>query len=74
MYKTHQFLHKTDKNSAIAKSLARQKCCSKLQIFTETEQQAFIKQWLLCQFPHLTPSGKKVVKSFTDLEVRRFFE
>jgi len=74
MYKTHQFLHKTDKNSAIAKSLAKQKCSSKIQISSEPEQQAFIKQWLQCQLPHTSPSGKKVVRSFTNMEVQSFFD
>jgi len=74
MYKTHQFLHKTDKNSAIAKSLAKQKCSCKLQISSEPEQQAFVKQWLQCKMPHLSPSGKKVSKSFTNAEIQKFFE
>ncbi|MCL2289885.1 MAG: DNA mismatch repair endonuclease MutL [Bacteroidetes bacterium] len=74
MYKTHQFLHKTDKNCAIAKSLARQKCGSKLQIASELEQQAFVKQWLQCQVPHISPSGKKVVKSFMSMEIQKLFE
>jgi len=74
MYKTHQFLHKTDKNSAIAKSLARQKCGVKLKIISEAEQQAFVKQWIQCKVPHVSPSGKKTVKNFTDLEIRKFFE
>ncbi|MCL2434895.1 MAG: DNA mismatch repair endonuclease MutL [Lentimicrobiaceae bacterium] len=74
MYKTHQFLHKTDKNSAIAKSLAKQKCSCKLQIASEQEQQAFIKQWLQCKAPHISPSGKKVSKSFTNVEIQKFFE
>ena len=73
MYKTHQFLHKTDKNSAIAKSLARQKSSGKLQISSETEQQAFIKQWLQCRAPYTSPAGKQVVKSFTNEEVKKFF-
>jgi DNA mismatch repair protein MutL len=74
MYKIHQFLHKTDKNSAIAKSLAKQKCSSKLQIASEPEQQAFIKQWLQCQVPHISPSGKKVLKTFTSIEIQKLFE
>ena len=74
MYKTHQFLHKTDKNSAIAKSLARQKCNTQLQITSEPEQQAFIKQWLRCKVPHISPSGKKVVKIFTDEEIKKILE
>jgi DNA mismatch repair protein MutL len=74
MYKTHQFLHKTDKNSAIAKSLARQKCSSSLQILSEPEQQAFIKRWLQCTAPHISPSGKKVSKVFTGEEVKKIFE
>jgi DNA mismatch repair protein MutL len=74
MYKTHQFLHKTDKNSAIAKSLAKQKSSAKLQISSEAEQQSFIKQWLQCQVPHISPAGKKVVRSFTSKEIREFFE
>jgi DNA mismatch repair protein MutL len=73
MYKTHQFLHKTDKNSAIAKSLAKQKCHAKLQINSEPEQQAFVKQWLQCKAPHLSPSGKKVVRSFSNEDIRQFF-
>ncbi|MCL2246096.1 MAG: DNA mismatch repair endonuclease MutL [Lentimicrobiaceae bacterium] len=74
MYKTHQFLHKTDKNSAIAKSLARQKCGSKLQITSEPEQQTFIKQWLHCQVRHISPSGKKVSKVLMNEEVHKLFE
>jgi DNA mismatch repair protein MutL len=73
MYKTHQFLHKTDKHSAIAKSLAKQKSSVKLQITSETEQQAFIKQWLQCQAPHISPAGKKVVRSFASEEIGKFF-
>ena len=74
MYKTHQFLHKTDKNSAIAKSLSKQKCNFKLQIISEIEQQAFVKQWLQCQVPHISPSGKKVTRCFTNAEIQKFFE
>ena len=74
MYKTHQFLHKTDKNGAIAQSLAKQKCSFLLQIPSETEQQAFIKQWLQCKVPQVSPSGKKVIKNFTSAEIRHFFE
>ncbi|MCL1850081.1 MAG: DNA mismatch repair endonuclease MutL [Bacteroidetes bacterium] len=74
MYKTHQFLHKTDKNSAIAKSMAKQKCNSKLQIPSEPEQQAFIKQWLQCKVPHISPSGKRVSKVLTAEEMRKFFD
>jgi len=71
MYKTHLFLHKTDKNSAIAKSLARQKCSTKLKIFSELEQQAFIKQLFLCKIPNISPSGEKIMKIFTDEEIRK---
>jgi DNA mismatch repair protein MutL len=74
MYKSHQFLHKTDKNTSIAKSLSKQKCNSQLQISSETEQQVFIKQWLQCQIPHISPSGKKVSKSFTNIELQKFFD
>jgi DNA mismatch repair protein MutL len=73
-YTTHQFLHKTDKHSAIAKSLARQKSGTLLQINSEPEQQAFIKQWLQCKVPAVSLSGKKVVRSFTTDEVQKFFE
>jgi DNA mismatch repair protein MutL len=72
MYKTFQFLHKTDRNSNIAKSLSRQKCSSQLQISSEAEQQAFIKQWLQCKVSHISPSGKRVSKSFTALEIREY--
>jgi DNA mismatch repair protein MutL len=71
-YSTHQFLHKTDKNSAIAKSFARQKASSKFQILSETEQQAFVKQWLQCGVPHLSPFGKKVSISFAKEEIQKF--
>lgn len=74
IYKTHQFLHKTDRNTAIAKSLARQKCGTKLQISSEMEQQAFIRQWLQCELPHISPSGKKTVKIFTCSEIQKFFD
>jgi DNA mismatch repair protein MutL len=74
MYKSQQFLHKTDRNTSIAKSLSKQKCSSQLQMPSETEQQAFIKQWLQCQVPHISPSGKKVSKSFTNTELQKFFE
>jgi DNA mismatch repair protein MutL len=73
MYKSLQFLQKTDKNSSIAKSLARQKCSYQLHITSEAEQQAFFKQWLQCKVQHLSPSEKKVVKSFTVEEVQKFF-
>jgi len=74
MYKTCQFLHKTDKNTAIAKSLSKQKCNSQLQISSEMEQQAFIKQWLQCNVLHISPSGKKVLISFTEMDLNKFFE
>jgi DNA mismatch repair protein MutL len=74
MYASHQFLHKTDRNSAIAKSLAKQKSHSKLQIESVQEQQAFIKQWFQCQVPHISPSGKTVSKSFTKDEMQKIFE
>jgi len=74
MYKSQQFLHKTDKNTSIAKSLAKQKCSYQLQVSSEMEQQTFIKQWLRCQVPHISPSGKKVSRIFTESEVRGMFE
>ena len=70
MYKTHQFLHKTDKNCAVAKSLAKQKSNSQLQIYSDTEQQTFIKQWLKCVVPHTSPSGKKIFKCFSKEEIQ----
>jgi DNA mismatch repair protein MutL len=73
MYKSHQFLHKTDKNTAIAQSLAKQRCSYQLQITSEVEQQAFIKQWLQCELPHISPSGKKTVKIFTNTEIQKIF-
>jgi DNA mismatch repair protein MutL len=73
IYKTHQFLHKTDRNTAIAKSLARQKCGSKLQISSEIEQQAFIRQWFQCALPSISPSGKKTVKTFACSDLKGFF-
>jgi len=74
MYKTHQFLHKTDKNSAVALSLAKQKCGLNIKISSETEQQALIKQWLHCKVRHLSPSGKKVVKNITNEEIKKLLE
>jgi len=74
MYKTCQFLHKTDKNSAIAKSLARKKSNIILNIATEPEQQEFIKQWYRCKIPNISPSGKSVVKIFNREEMRNIFE
>jgi DNA mismatch repair protein MutL len=74
MYKTHQFLHKTDKNSAIAQSLAKQKCNFMLQINSEIEQQSFIKQWLQCKAPHISPSGKKVAKSLSLPDIQKLFD
>ncbi|MDR0206925.1 MAG: DNA mismatch repair endonuclease MutL [Bacteroidales bacterium] len=73
MYKSQLFLHKTDKNTTVAKSLARQKCTTKLLMNSETEQQAFIKQWLHCKLPHISPSGKKVSRSFTNEDIKNFF-
>ena len=74
MYKSQMFLHKTDKNTSVAKSLARQKCSTQLQMNSEAEQQAFVKQWLQCQVPHISPSGKKVSRSFTTSDIKNFFE
>ena len=74
MYKSQQFLHKTDKNTTIAKSLSKQKCSSQLQISSEPEQQAFIKQWLQCQVPHISPSGKKISRRYTEQEMRGLIE
>jgi DNA mismatch repair protein MutL len=73
MYKSQLFLHKSDKNSSVAKSLARQKCTTQLQMNSETEQQAFIKQWLQCKLPHISPSGKKVSRIFTGSDIKNFF-
>jgi len=72
-YQSQQFLHKTNKNTTIAQSLAKQKSNSLLQISSETEQQAFLKRWIRCKVPHISPSGKKVSKSFTELEIQKFF-
>ena len=74
IYSSQQFLHKTDKNSAIAKSLARRKSSILLQIASEIEQQAFIKQWLQCKMPNISPSGKKVARSFGKEDMLKFFE
>lgn len=73
-YQTNQVIHKGDKISGMAQSLARQKRSRQRVPSTQEEVKALIRRLFESDMPTLSPSGKSTLHVFGAEELRRFFE
>ena len=73
-YQTNQVIHKGDKISGIAQSLARQKRSRQCVPATQEEVKALIRKLFESDMPTLTPSGKSTLHIFGAEELRHYFE
>lgn len=73
-YQTNQVIHKGDKISGIAQSLARQKRSRQRIPSTQEEVKALIRRLFESDMPTLSPSGKTTLHIFSSEELRRYFE
>ena len=73
-YQTSQVIHKGDKISGIAQSLARQKRSRQRVPATQEEVKALIRKLFESNMPTLTPSGKSTLHIFGAEELRHYFE
>ena len=73
-YQTNQVIHKGDKISGMAQSLARQKRSRQRIPSTQEEVKSLIRRLFESDMPTLSPSGKSTLHVFGAEELRRFFE
>ena len=73
-YQTNQVIHKGDKISGIAQSLARQKRTRQRVPSTQEEVKSLIRRLFESDMPALSPSGKSTLHIFGTEELRRYFE
>lgn len=73
-FKTNQFLHKSDKDSNVALSLARQKRTRYAQMKETSEVRALLQQLFQCSCSAITPSQKSIFHIMGGEELHRYFD
>ena len=73
-YQTNQVIHKGDKISGMAQSMARQKRSRQRVPSTQEEVKSLIRRLFESDMPTLSPSGKSTLHVFGAEELRHFFE
>ena len=73
-YQTNQVIHKGDKISGMAQSMARQKRSRQRVPSTQEEMKSLIRRLFESDMPTLSPSGKSTLHVFGAEELRHFFE
>ena len=73
-YQTNQVIHKGDKISGMAQSMARQKRSRQRVPNTQEEVKSLIRRLFESDMPTLSPSGKSTLHVFGAEELRHFFE
>ena len=73
-YQTNQVIHKGDKISGIAQSLARQKRSRQRVPATQEEVKSLIRRLFESDMPTISPSGKSTLHIFGAEELRHYFE
>ena len=73
-YQTNQVIHKGDKISGMAQSMARQKRSRQRIPSTQEEVKSLIRRLFESDMPTLSTSGKSTLHVFGAEELRRFFE
>ena len=73
-YQTNQVIHKGDKISGMAQSLARQKRSRQRVPTTQEEIKALIRRLFESDMPTLSPYGKSTLHIFGAEELRHYFE
>lgn len=73
-FKTNMFLYKSDKESNMAFSFARQNRSRHKPMKEVAEVRAFLQRLLQCSCPGTTPSRKNIFHYLGDDELQRFFD
>jgi len=73
-YQTNQVIHKGDKISGMAQSMARQKRSKQRVPTTQEEVKALIQKLFESGMPTISPSGKSTLHVFGAEELRHYFE
>ena len=73
-YQTNQVIHKGDKISGMAQSLARQKRSRQRVPTTQEEVKALIRKLFESDMPTISPSGKSTLHIFGAEDLRHYFE
>ena len=73
-YQTNQVIHKGDKISGMAQSMARQKRSRQRVPTTQEEVKALIRKLFESDMPTISPSGKSTLHIFGAEELRHYFE
>ena len=73
-YQTNQVIHKGDKISGIAQSMARQKRSRQRVPATQEEVKVLIRKLFESNAPTMSPSGKSTLHIFGAEELRHYFE
>lgn len=73
-YKSNLFLYKAEKDKNVALSLARQQRSRFKPFAGEVEVSDFLARLLNCKVPYTTPSGKKILVSFANDDLKTYFE
>lgn len=73
-YQTNQVIHKGDKISGMAQSMARQKRSRQRIPSTQEEVKSLIRRLFESDMPTLSPSGKSTLHVFGAEELRHYFE
>ncbi len=73
-YQTNQVIHKGDKISGMAQSMARQKRSRQRVPTTQEEVKVLIRKLFESDMPTISPSGKNTLHIFGAEELRHYFE
>ena len=73
-YQTNQVIHKGDKISGMAQSMARQKRSRQRVPTTQEEVKVLIRKLFESDMPTISPSGKSTLHIFGAEELRHYFE
>ena len=73
-YQSNMFLHRADKESNMAMSMAKQKCNVFKPMTEICEIRDFLRQLFDCQLSNVSPSGKKIIHQIGENEIEKWFD
>ena len=73
-YQSNMFLHRADKETNMAMSMAKQKC-NRFKPMTEMcEIRDFLRQLFDCQMSNVSPGGQKIIHQIGETEMETWFD
>jgi DNA mismatch repair protein MutL len=73
-YQSNMFLHRADKESNMAMSMAKQKCNMFKPMTEMCEIRDFLRQLFDCQLSNVSPGGKKIIHQIGENEIEKWFD